>query len=167
MYVPFEQMPSSSRVWIYQADRAFSPEEEEIISLALTRFCSTWAAHGNPLQTSFVIAYRQFVILSVDESSAGASGCSIDGSVGVLKELGARLNIDFFNRSRIAFLVDGEIRTHALSQLSSLFASSHLTASVQTFNNLVTTKSAWEKTWKTTAKKSWLVKYLPKDALSL
>ena len=166
MYIPFEQLPANSRVWVYQADRAFSFEEEKIIAQSLTRFCADWVAHGNPLRTSFRIEYRQFVILSVDESSAGASGCSIDGSVRVLKELGARLTIDFFDRTRVAFLINGEIETHPLSQLGVLFESARLKPSTQVFNNLVATKSAWEKTWEVTAENSWLVKYFPKDALS-
>jgi hypothetical protein len=167
MYIPFEQLPPHARVWIYQADRAFSTDEEKIISSTLTNFCLQWAAHGNPLRTSFQIQYHRFVILAVDESSAGASGCSIDGSVRVLKELGDQLNINFFDRTQIAFLIDGEIKTHLLSELNSLFESAKLAASTLTFNNLVPTKEEWEANWKSTVEKSWLIKYLPKDTLSV
>ena len=129
-------------------------------------FCSKWDAHGNPLQTSFRIDYHQFVILAVDESSAGASGCSIDGSVRVLKELGHELNIDFFDRVKVAFLDNDKIQIYSLSQLKSLFEAGHLTSVSQTFNNLVTNKTELENNWKTSVQKSWLAKYLPKDALS-
>ena len=167
MYIPFEKLPPPSRVWVYQADRSFSIEEEKIIFEALTKFCSTWEAHGDPLKTSFKIEFNRFVILSVDESSAGASGCSIDGSVRVLKGLGEQFNINFFDRTKVAFLVNGEIETHSLNQLKSLFESAQLKPSMQTFNTLVATKGEWEANWKTTAEKSWLIKYLPKDALSV
>src|SRR2546423_1026661 len=148
MYIPFEQLPSHSRVWIYQAGRSFSLVEEKIISESLKDFCSGWVAHGNPLQTSFKIEYNQFIILSVDESSAGASGCSIDGSVRTLKELENQLNINFFDRTKVAFLVDDKIQTYALSQLNSLFESGRLKATTPSFNNLVATKSEWEANWK-------------------
>src|SRR6266566_1107353 len=161
MYIPFEQLPSHSQVWIYQADRSFSLEEEKTISESLNDFCLGWTAHGNPLQTSFKIEYNQFVILSVDESSAGASGCSIDGSVRTLKELGNQLHVDFFDRTKVAFLIDGNIQTYALSQLNSLFESGRLKATTTSFNNLVATKSEWDANWKTTPEKSWLIKYLP------
>jgi hypothetical protein len=167
MYIPFEKLPPLSRVWVYQADRSFSTEEEKIIFEVLTKFCSTWEAHGDPLKTSFKIEFNRFVILSVDESSAGASGCSIDGSVRVLKDLGNQCNINFFDRTKVAFLVNGEIETHSLNQLKSLFESAQLKPSMQTFNTLVATKGEWEANWKTTAEKSWLIKYLPKDALSV
>ncbi len=167
MYIPFEQLPPHSRIWIYQADRSFSLEEERVIFDVLKDFCSQWLAHGNPLQTSFKIQYHRFIILSVDESSAGASGCSIDGSVRVLKELGNQLNIDFFDRTKIAFLVDGQIQSYPLGQLNFLFESNKLIASSPTFNNLVATKGEWEKSWQTTVERSWLIKYLPKNALSV
>lgn len=167
MYLPFDQLPSHSRIWIYQADRSFSLEEEKIISETLAGFCTQWEAHGYPLKTSFKIEFRHFIILSVDESAAGASGCSIDGSVRILKELGSQLKIDFFDRAKIAFLIDGKIQAHPLNQLNSLFQSGKLIASTQTFNNLVATKTEWERRWKTTVEKSWLIKYLPKDTLSV
>src|SRR5882757_1942285 len=167
MYIPFEKLPPLSRVWVYQADRSFSPDEEKIIFETLTGFCSAWEAHGDPLKTSFKIEFNRFVILSVDESSAGASGCSIDGSVRVLKDLGNQCNINFFDRTKVAFLVNGKIETYPLNELKSLFASAQLKPSMQTFNTLVASKGEWEESWKITAEKSWLIKYLPKDALSV
>jgi len=167
MFIPFEKLPLHSRVWIYQADRPFSNNEENVISSSLMSFCSQWEAHGNPLQTSFKIDCHQFVILAVDENSAGASGCSIDGSVRVLKELGNQMNIDFFDRSKVAFLENEQVRSYSLSQLKSLFQSGELTHSSQTFNNLVASKAEWETNWKISVQKSWLTKYLPKDTLSV
>jgi len=167
MLIPFEKLAPHSRIWIYQADRPFSHEEEKVISNSLLSFCSQWEAHGNSLQTSFKVEYHQFVILVVDESSAGASGCSIDGSVRVLKELGNQLTIDFFDRTKVAFLKNNKIQSYSLNQLKSLFESGELTASSQTFNNLVINKAEWEINWKTPVEKSWLTKYLPKDTLSV
>ena len=167
MYILFEKLPPSSRIWVYQADRSFSPEEEKLVYERLADFCSAWEAHGDALSTSFKIEFHRFIILCVDESSAGASGCSIDGSVRVLKELGLQLNIDFFDRTKIAFLQNGGIETYSLNQLRSLFESTQLKPSTLTFNTLVGTKAEWEANWKIAAEKSWLVKYFPKDALSV
>jgi len=167
MLVPFEKLPPHSRLWIYQANRPFSIDEETNVSDSLASFCSQWEAHGNPLQASFKIDYHQFVILAVDEKSAEASGCSIDGSVRVLKELGNQLTIDFFDRSGVAFFENGKINTYFLPQLKSLFESGQLSPSSQTFNNLVTNKAEWEISWKISVGKSWLAKYLPKDTLSV
>jgi len=167
MYIPFEKLPPHSRIWIYQADRVFSSDEERIISESLMGLCSSWEAHGNALRTSFRIEYHRFAILAVDESLAGTSGCSIDASVRILKQLGNQLKIDFFDRSLVAFLENEKVQSYSLAQLRSLFESGHLRAASQTFNNLVANKGEWEINWKTSIQKTWLTKYLPKNTLSV
>ena len=166
MLIPFDQLPAHSRIWIYQADRPISSEEEKIISSVLSDFCKQWSAHGNPLTTSFKIELGHFIILSVDENTAGASGCSIDGSVRVLKELGQQLNINFFDRTKVAFLVEGEIKLFPLHELATLFKSSTLSAPSVTFNNLTPDKAHFDAEWKVAAEKTWLMKYLTKPTLS-
>jgi len=167
MYIPFEQLPADSRVWVYQANRSFSDAEEKIIDASLHAFCSQWAAHGHPLQTSYAIVYKQFLVLSVNENAADASGCSIDGSVRMLKELGQQFNIDFFDRTKIAFLKGNEIKIYSLSELRALFKSGELNNLSITFNNLVPDKSAFEQGWKVSTENSWLTKYLSERALSV
>lgn len=166
MYIPFEQLPPDSRLWIYQADRSFSEAEEKVISDSLREFCGQWAAHGNPLQTSFLIKYNRFIILSVNENAADASGCSIDGSVRVLKELSQRFHNDVFNRTKVAFTNAGEIRLYPIKELSALFELGTLNAASVTFDNLVPDKESFDKKWETAVENTWLAKYLPKGTLS-
>jgi hypothetical protein len=166
MFIPFDTLPSDARLWIYQSDRALNEEEEKFLTSELKAFCEQWQAHGQPLQTSFKIEHHHFVILAVDENYNDASGCSIDGSVRILKSMQQEKDIDFFNRSRVAFLLEGEIKSFPLPELKNLFASGRLAASSPTFNNLVATKSDFDKGWLTTVEKSWLVKYLPNPAVA-
>jgi hypothetical protein len=165
MYTPFETLPTHSRVWVYQADRKMSASEEAEVSSSMKLFCEQWVAHGQPLQTSFKIEHNQFLIVAVDEGFNNASGCSIDGSVRMLKGLQADLNINFLDSSRIAFLVGAEIELFSRTELKSLFESGKLMASTITFNNLVATKADFERQWKITTEKSWMAKYLPNPAL--
>lgn len=166
MYIPFEQLPSDSRLWIYQADRAFSVEEEKMISAVLSDFCAQWMVHGQPLQTSYKIDHHQFIILSVDENAAQASGCSIDGSVRVIKELGQRLQVDFFNRLKSACLIDGRVALLSRQEIFAAFSSGKVSSATLTFNTLASTKGEFETRWMIELENSWLAKYLPKDALS-
>ena len=165
MFIPFDTLPSNARLWIYQSDRSLTTDEEKLLSTELEEFCEQWKAHGQPLKTSFKIEHHHFVILAVDENYNDASGCSIDGSVRILKQLHEKSGINFLDRSRVAFLSDNEIKTFALPELKNLFSSGRLTATTHTFNNLVATKSDFDKGWLTTVEKSWLVKYLPKPAV--
>lgn len=164
MYLPFDQMPGDARLWIYQANRALSDPERAAVENDLHHLCDTWMAHGAPLHTSFRIEYNQFIVLSVDERQAGASGCSIDGTVRLLKSIQQRIGVDFFDRQRVAFAQDDSIRLHPMSELKTLFERGVLTASTITFNNAITSKAEWEQAWRVPVRNSWLSRYLPKAA---
>lgn len=162
MFAPFEELNESSRLWIYQASKAFTESERKNIEAALHAFCTDWAAHGEPLKTSFRIAYNQFIILAADESYHLPSGCSIDSSVRVIKALQLHTQIDFFDRTQIAFLIGNKVNLFPLSQLKHVFADGTLNAETPAFNHLVTTLAEWKKGWLVAVKESWLARYLPK-----
>jgi len=162
MYVPFEHLPDHARLWIYQADRKFSEAEEAVIDEEAHVFCELWVAHGNPLKTSFKIDRNQFLILAVDEGVNGASGCSIDGSVRMLKSLQERMGIDFLSRSKVPFLIGGEVKLIPVRELKEAFSSGILGPATPTFHLLAPTKGIWERDWIMSVEKTWLAQYLPK-----
>jgi hypothetical protein len=166
MYLPFESLPEHSRVWIYQANRAFTPGEKNQLATGLKALCEQWSAHGTPLHTSFAIAFDQFVVMIVDEKQHGASGCSIDGSVRYLKGLQNELCLDFFDRSNVAILKDSGVVLYPLTELKSLFERRTLSGDTITFNNLVGTKAEWAMHWQQPVSSSWMARYLPKTAVA-
>ena len=113
----FENLPAESKVWIYTADREFTAEDQDTIAEAMSRFLPQWAAHGNALFGDYAIERNRFLILAVDESKAGASGCSIDASVRFIKELGSHLKIDFFNRLNMVIEHEGALKTVHVSEV--------------------------------------------------
>ena len=165
MYVPFEELSAESRVWIYQGNRPFTPEEEESVHNALKRFCMEWTAHGEPLKSSFRIEKSQFVIMAVDEDYHNPSGCSIDSSVGVLRQINTITGVDLLDRTKVPFYLDGKVTLIPISQLKSNFSSGRLQASTLTCNLLAATKAQWDKKWQIAVENSWMAKYLSKAAL--
>ena len=110
MYVPFAELSDTSRVWVYAADRPLSPGEQSTIQQQAQSFAESWTAHQQNLKASFAILHNLFLVLAVDESHHGASGCSIDKSVAFMKQLQQQLGIDFFNRMQIELAQNGEPR---------------------------------------------------------
>ena len=165
MLVDISKLPPSTRVWVYQADRNLSIEEEQSIANELNAFCNRWEAHGQPLQSNFEIRHHRFVLLFVNEDAHAASGCSIDGSVRVMKALQQQLNIDFFDRTQVAFLLNRKIETIGISKLRNAFADGKLSPQTITFNTLGATKSDIDKNWQLAAEKTWLAKYLPRPVV--
>jgi hypothetical protein len=166
MYKPFESMPDYARVWIYQANRTLSVDDVKALSAGLKEMCAQWAAHGTPLHTSCTILHDQFVVLAVDEAANGASGCSIDGSVRVLKTLQQSLGLDLFDRTTAAFELNGGIVLFPLTEIRNLLETKALSADTITFNNTLTTKGEWKTGWRIPIKDSWLARYLPKKAIA-
>jgi hypothetical protein len=166
MYLPIEQMPDDSRVWIYQANRALTAAEIQQVASILAAFCDQWAAHQVALQTSFSIDHNRFVVLAVNERASAPSGCSIDSSVHVLKSLEQTLGIDFFSRSEIAFSENGEIMVHPIQNLKNLFASGRLNENSLALNSLVQTLGEWRNQGTVKVSDTWLKRYIPKIPVS-
>lgn len=166
MYSPIETLPNSSRIWIHQSNRALTSIEVETISEILKAFCSEWAAHGADLQTSFAVQHKRFVILAVNEGIAAASGCSIDGSTHAIKSIGQQLSVDFFDRSKIAFLENGAMAVFSISELKKLFVEGRLNGNSITFNMLAATLGEWREKSQTKVADSWLKRYIPKMSVA-
>jgi hypothetical protein len=166
MFIPFEQMPDGARIWVYQLNRAVSEQEREIIEAEVQKFCESWAAHGNPLQTSFELRYNHFLILAVDEQHNDASGCSIDSSVHVLKALEEKLQISFFERLQVAFLVEDKVQLMGIDRMKEKLRGGEMKGGTLTFNHLVATKEELGRRWIVPISASWLARHLPKSALA-
>ncbi|MFY8037681.1 MAG: hypothetical protein ACOVMQ_10970 [Cyclobacteriaceae bacterium] len=164
MYFAFENLPPHARIWVYQADRTLNEAEAALVHSDIRAFCDGWEAHGQPLKTSYLLVSNQFLILAVDEGVHHASGCSIDGSVRVLKNLQAQ-GIHFLDASKIAFLLEDRVVLYSRLELKALFAAGVLTGQTITFNNLVATKHELDTHWKIPVEKSWMAKYLATHTL--
>jgi hypothetical protein len=107
----FPQLPDTSRVWLYVSDRPFDATESNYIQDALSDFTQNkWATHGTKLMASGSVLMNQLVVLAVDEEVMNASGCSIDSSVRLMKQLGTELKVDFFNRLFVLISKESEIK---------------------------------------------------------
>jgi len=100
-------LPANARLWIYIADRAFSNTEIDQVQLKLNTFTNSWTAHEVQLQAGASILWNQVVVIAVNEAFHGISGCGIDKSVQLMKDLGKELQVNFFNRF-LAFVKLGD-----------------------------------------------------------
>ena len=155
MYLPFEQMPDHSRVWVYQANRSFSAAEIQAIQDYLIPSLSQWAAHGAGLNASFEIRFQQVIVIAVDETINAASGCSIDASTRWFKEMGASLGIDFFDRSTA--VVEGNELT--LLPMTALKNNPALTPSQQVIPLQTESLGTYRSGWLQRADTTWLQRY--------
>ncbi len=160
MYVDFSLMPDNSRVWVYQAEREFKKNEVERISEKLESFVSNWKRHGEDLKASFKIEYNQFIVLSVDENYNDVSGCSIDASVHIIKELQNEFEIDLLNKMNVSFKDGTNINTVSLKEFKEFAKAQKINANTVVFNNMIISKADFELAWEVEAGNSWHAKFL-------
>jgi hypothetical protein len=89
--VKIEDLPDSSRVWVFGADHDLDDSPADLLLRDVAPFLSQWHAHGSPLTAARDWKYGRFLTVAVDQSTAGASGCSIDGLFRSLKSLESTL----------------------------------------------------------------------------
>lgn len=161
MYQPFDQLPDSSRIWIYASTRRFSAAEQLVIRKALQDFCEGWATHGKVMPSSFEILHDQVLVLAVDESQLGASGCSIDSSVRALQSLEQVLGVDLVNQGKVTLKDEnGSLRVLPGLGLKSKISMGEITPELEVMQPSLQTKSDLKSLWQP-VRKSWLSSYFP------
>jgi hypothetical protein len=155
MYIPFENMPLDSRIWIYPSNRKFSDEEIAEISTLVKTFIEDWSAHGASLEASFDIRYNRFIILAVNHEVQAASGCSIDSSVQFIQQLEQKYEVDLLDKMNVTFK-NGEFIAHkSLIDFKKMAKEKAVSASTIVFNNLVNTIEELNDSWEIPAQESW------------
>ncbi len=160
MFTAYKNLPNNSRIWIYQAERAFSENEIEMISEKTKDFIEQWTRHGDDLKGSFTIKYNQFLILAVDEGFNNVSGCSIDASVRFVQLLENELGLDLMDKLNISFKDGERINIVKLSDFQKFAKEQKIHSETIVFNNLINTKEDFELHWEVPAHQSWHKRFL-------
>lgn len=160
MLVEFEKLPESSRVWIYQASRSFS--EAELIELRneLDSFLQEWTAHGNDLNAGYEIPYNRFIVIALDQSVAGATGCSIDSSVRFIQALEAKYNIDLLDKMNVSYKQGEFVAYKTLIDFRKMAKNKSVSKNTIVFNNLVINKGEYQNNWEVPASESWHASFM-------
>jgi len=155
MYIPFEDMPDESKIWIYQSNRKFSDDEMAEIESDLKAFVENWAAHGTGLEASYLLQYNRFIILAVNQEVQSATGCSIDSSVQFIQQLEQKYDVDLLDKMNVTFKLGEHIAHKPLVEFKKMAKEKAVSANTIVFNNLVNTIGEWHEYWEVPAKESW------------
>ncbi|UPL49144.1 hypothetical protein [Hymenobacter sublimis] len=159
MYVPFDELPASARLWIYQANRPFTDAELTALQPALRQFAADWTSHGRTLAASADILHRQFLVIGLDEAVADASGCSIDASVHFVRGIEEQLGLQLLDKSKLAFLESEQLLLLDRRELRSAVAAGTIQAATLYFYNTISTVGQLRAAWPAPAASTWLARY--------
>lgn len=151
----YKDMPDHARVWIYQCNRFLSEGEQESVKSRASAFIEQWNSHGNELDATYELFYGKFLVFFVDEQQASVSGCSIDKSVALMKELENELGVGFFDRMLIAYKDGDKIEQKQMNDFWALRKANIVTNDTIVFNNLVANKGEFVNSWQVPFSESW------------
>jgi hypothetical protein len=120
MLVDFNTTSDQSRIWIYAAEKKLTNKQEEYIIKSISNHLQSWNAHKVPLTAGVSILENHFIVVALDESENGASGCSIDTLQNKIQELEKDLSVSLLNRLNVFCRIDDEIQCVPSFKLESI-----------------------------------------------
>lgn len=107
----FDWLPDDARVWCFGAQRALDGARTAQLLDSTNRFLERWTAHRRELTAGFALRYQRFLFVAVDESRAGASGCSIDALLHYLTRLETEIGVRLTDSAPVWYRdAEGRIR---------------------------------------------------------
>ncbi|MCK0123955.1 ABC transporter ATPase [Gelidibacter sp. F2691] len=155
MLVDFNTLPEESRVWIYQANRSFTDEEIVELESKLDTFISNWTAHGSDLESGYLIKYKRFIVIALNQSLTKATGCSIDASVHFIQQLEKEYNVDLMDKMNVSYKQGDFIAYKTLIDFKKMAKDKAVSKNTIVFNNLVHNIAEFKENWEVPASESW------------
>ncbi len=109
MLVDFNTTADQSRIWIYPAEHKLTKDQKGYILKHISDHLQNWEAHKVPLTAGVTILENRFIVVALDESENGASGCSIDTLQKLIQNLEKELSISLLNRLNVFCKIEDEI----------------------------------------------------------
>ena len=162
-----KNLADDSRVWIYGFNKRLGPAEIEIVKNRLQIFVDSWQVHSSQVEGGFELFESQFVFLATNDT---VSGCSIDSSIAVFKELKEVHGLDALDQNLIFFRNENnEVQTVSRSDFRIMVESGKIAPDTRVFNLMLnTTRQLKENLFETDFSNSWHEKVfkLPQEIMS-
>lgn len=154
--VPFDSLPDDARLWVFAAADPLHAGSEVALLDAADAFLAGWAAHGASLRASRDWRDGRFLAIAVDQSTAGASGCSIDGLFRTLRALEPALGTSLLTAGRVYWRdADAQVHGGDRAALRSAAAAGRVGPDTPVFDTTVTTAGDWRTRFERALADSW------------
>lgn len=160
MLIPFDSLPETSRIWVYQANRSFTEKELTDISAELEQFIQQWTAHQTALEAGFEIRYKRFLVIAQNQQLQLPSGCAIDSLVHCIQGFEKKYKVDLLDNMNVSFKQGAFIAYKPLADFRKMAKERAVSPNTIVFNNLVLSVSEYRSQWEVPAKESWHQRFL-------
>lgn len=154
--VPFDTLPDDARVWVFAAASELDERARGLLLTAVDDHLAEWHAHGEPLRSARDWRDERFLAVGVDQSTAGASGCSIDGLFRTLARLEPELGTKLLGAGRVYYRdASGRVLSTTRTEFASLAREGGVGPETPVFDTSLTTAAAWRQAFERPAHASW------------
>ncbi|PCI11854.1 MAG: ABC transporter ATPase [Flavobacteriaceae bacterium] len=160
MFVDFEKLPDTSKIWMYQSDRKFYPNEIEGLKHKIEGFLSSWNDNGSDIISSYQFRYNRFIILAVDQTIDPITVNAIDDSVRFILQLQTDYKVALLDKLNVCFKQGDFVQYKDLKAFKKLIKSKSVSEKTIVFNNLINTKEELEADWEIPITESWHNRFL-------
>ena len=163
--VPFETLPDAARVWVFGSDKPLSEEGTKKLLSGVDAHLEDWKAHGAPLTVGREWRDGRFLVVAVDQSTSGASGCSIDGLFRVLQQLERDVDASLVGGGRVFYRGgQGEVQSASRADVGDLAKSGVIAKDTVVFDTSLTDLGTFRACFERRAKDSWVSELLTTDS---
>lgn len=154
--VQFEQLPDTSRLWIFEANAPFDHRTGEALAADAGEFLTRWTAHGKDLKAAFQLELSRFLLLAVDQHDVEASGCSIDALMRFVRSVGELHGISFLDRNAVTYRDTEGLHRVSRSEFSELSVVGAVDGTTRVFDNTIDRVGSFRSgVWEIPAAHSW------------
>ena len=134
---PIRNFPADSFLRVFHSPRTLTDAEVTRIKDVLSTFMPTWASHETPVTGAYDVLHNQFIVISANEGVTPLSGCSKDSVLGVIRSLGAELDLDFVHGPPLCFRTGDEIRAVDRKTFGDLVKAGDITGDTVVFDSTI------------------------------
>lgn len=154
--VPFDALPDDARLWVFATAQPLAGDALAALLTTVDAFLAGWAAHGAPLDAGRDWRDGHFLAVAVDQRTAGASGCSIDGLFRSLRALESRLGTSLLAAGRVYWRdAAGMVQAGDRAAFRRAVAAGALGPTTPVFDTTVTTAGDWRARFERPLQESW------------
>lgn len=154
--VPFESLPDEARIWVFGASSALSADSTAALLRTVDDYLDGWSAHGAPLTCARDWREGRFLAIGVDQSTAGASGCSIDALFRILQGTERSLGVPLLAGGRVFYRdAAGVVQCVDRATYATRVRDGAIGADTPVFDTTLTTLGSYRACFERPASSSW------------
>lgn len=160
MFVEFNSLPETARLWVYPSSRKFYVDEVPEIEDKIQKFLKTWKEASPSFKVSYQMQYNRFIVLAVEDVESEITTQDIDTSVQFILQLQEDYKVTLLDKMNVCFKQGEYVQYKELKDFKKLLKNKALTGKSIVFDNLVQNKEEYENYWEVPIEESWYNRFL-------